>query len=134
MPRDQEHRRPSGLPGDLGLSGFRARFVQWIELALNAGSRLKKPNLAHLRKPDLAMLRRVRKPDLATVLIVVGAVLLIYVGSQYYSMHREQRRLQAHWEKQQQTIASPIRATQPAGDPKLTRKQTPKSNLEAKRV
>src|SRR5215475_12868294 len=121
MPMDQEHRQPSG-PRDFGMSRFRA---QLMELARRAGSRLKRSNL------DPAMVRRLKKPNLATVLIVVGTVLLIYVGSQYYSMHREQRRLQTQWEKQQQTVATPISASQPAVDPKLTRMQIPRINFEA---
>jgi len=126
MPWDQEDRPPSGLPDDFGLSRFRA---QLMEMARRVASRVKK--LAHLTRPNLAMVRRLRKPNLATVLIVVGAGLLIYVGSQYYSMHREQRRLETQWEQQQRTIATPISASQPVVDPKLTRMQIPKIDLEA---
>lgn len=75
---------------------------------------------------------RAKRPSLPTVLVVVGIALLAYVGSQYWSMHLAQARLEAQWRQQQQTVANtPATASQPAVDPLLTRMQIPKINFEA---
>ena len=63
--------------------------------------------------------------------MAVGVLLLVYVGSQYYQMHREQKRLEAAWEKQQNTApeasAEPTKST----DDGLIRLTIPKIDLSA---
>src|SRR3954470_5619074 len=73
------------------------------------------------------------KKYLSPTLMVVGAVVLGYVGSQYYEMHREQQRLQAMWENQQKAGASGAskgESSQPADDG-LIRLEIPKIELSA---
>lgn len=50
------------------------------------------------RVPDRAKIARI----LPILLMAVGAALLLYVGSQYWTMYSEQRRLAHEWEQQQQ--------------------------------
>jgi sortase A len=73
-----------------------------------------------------------KRPTPATLLIVAGIGLLSYVGSQYWSMHHAQQRLEAQWDRQQQAAATITpTASQPAIDPLLTRLEIPKINFEA---
>jgi sortase A len=69
------------------------------------------------------------KKYLSPVLMVLGAVLLFYVGSEYYGMHREQQRLQAEWDQQQKTPTT-TEAPKPADDG-LIRLAIPKIDLTA---
>jgi sortase A len=65
-------------------------------------------------------------------MMVVGLVLLAYVGTQYASMYLEQQRLARAWEQQQQ--AAPASQSAPAAavhDDGLTRLSIPKINLRA---
>jgi sortase A len=61
------------------------------------------------------------------VLMLLGAVILFYVGSQYWTMYAEQRRLAQEWE-QQQHLASHNPALVQDG---LTRMSIPRINLNA---
>src|SRR4051812_20432 len=73
------------------------------------------------------------KKYLSPTLMVLGAVVLGYVGSQYYEMHREQQRLQAMWQSQQKASASggaKSESSQPADDG-LIRLEIPKIELSA---
>lgn len=79
--------------------------------------------------------RRVRaewKSYVSPVLMLLGAILLLYVGSEYYGMHREQQRLQAEWAAQQKATATEPSATEnkPADDG-LIRLAIPKIDLSA---
>jgi LPXTG-site transpeptidase (sortase) family protein len=71
-----------------------------------------------------------RRRTLSMVLLAVGAGLLLYVGSQYWSMYRSQQQLEAEWDRQ---AASGGGLGQPAGLPGalLTRVLIPKINLDA---
>jgi sortase A len=73
-------------------------------------------------------LKRFLKQHLSIVLTVVGVFLLGFVGSEYYGMYSEQKRLTQEWE-QQNAPTEPGR-TRPAADG-LTRVEIPKINLEA---
>ena len=65
--------------------------------------------------------------------------MLIYVGSQYWTMHQTQARLQAQWDRQQASFQANRQTTTPASvhtspsgiDPALTRIEIPKINLAA---
>ncbi|HEX8925083.1 MAG TPA: class D sortase [Terriglobales bacterium] len=65
------------------------------------------------------------KRALPTVLMLVGAILLVYTGSQYATMWLRQRALERSWEAQQQ---SPTEVSQSGG---LTRITIPKLSFEA---
>lgn len=71
--------------------------------------------------------QRLRR-HLPLVLTIVGMFLLGFVGSEYYGMYREQKRLTVEWE-QQNTPAKPGE-TRAAGDG-LTRLEIPKIALDA---
>lgn len=64
------------------------------------------------------------------VLMLIGAGLLGYVGSQYFSMYYDQRALHRAWEQQQQSAVntSAVKASLP--DDGLTRVSIPKINLD----
>jgi LPXTG-site transpeptidase (sortase) family protein len=64
------------------------------------------------------------------LLMTVGAVLLLYVGSQYASMYMEQRRLVHDWEQQQLPGAQHASSSTIPNDG-LTRLSIPKINLNA---
>jgi sortase A len=63
------------------------------------------------------------------LLIAVGALLLAYVGNEYWAMYREQDRLESEWQRQNAEVQEP-------GAPRvvndgLTRVQIPKIDLDA---
>jgi LPXTG-site transpeptidase (sortase) family protein len=66
------------------------------------------------------------------VLMMIGTALLLYVGSQYWTMYSQQRELAHEWERQQQ-----LELVRGNGDPStvvsdhLTRISVPKINLNA---
>jgi sortase A len=64
------------------------------------------------------------------LLMVVGVVLLAYVGSEYWGMYRSQRDLAAQWERQAAAASVPG-APKPTADDMLTRVVIPKINLDA---
>ena len=75
---------------------------------------------------------RAKRPAPSTLLIVAGIGILAYVGSQYWSMHNAQQRLEAQWDRQQQAATSlATNTSQPVIDPLLTRMEIPKISLEA---
>jgi sortase A len=63
-------------------------------------------------------------------LIVIGIALLGYVGSQYWSMYRSQKNLEAEWERQAATVNTPAQAAL-SPDQMLTRVIIPKINMDA---
>jgi sortase A len=73
------------------------------------------------------------KKYISPVLLVLGMMLLGYVASEYYGMHREQQRLRAEWDRQQvqwtATAQNPT-APQPVDDG-LIRLDIPKIDLSA---
>jgi len=75
------------------------------------------------------------RPRLSLVLLILGAVLLAYVGWAYGSMYLEQRRLAQEWQRQQQEQleqkASDIAASPASADDSLTMLSVPKINLES---
>jgi sortase A len=75
------------------------------------------------RLPSSVELRRF----LPLTLMVAGAVLLFYVGLQYWSMYSEQRRLAREWDQQQGRITQEVKSS----DDGLTRLSIPKINLSA---
>lgn len=68
---------------------------------------------------------------ISPLLLVVGLVLLGYVGSQYYQMHREQQRLEAAWEQQQKAAPETSAANAQPMDDGLIRLSIPKIDLSA---
>jgi LPXTG-site transpeptidase (sortase) family protein len=67
-----------------------------------------------------------------TVLIITGAVLLLYVGSQYGHMYLEQRRMAEAWEQEQQRLAENPGSVQQAHTPQddgMVRLVIPKIDL-----
>jgi sortase A len=68
------------------------------------------------------------------LLVLVGILLLVYVGAQYASMYAEQRRLAQEWERQNQLASTPVSATPVSEHTEhdtLTRLSIPKINLDA---
>lgn len=67
---------------------------------------------------------------MSLALVVVGAVLLGYVGGQYWAMYRSQKNLEAEWEHQAATVSAP---GQPTVQPEqmLTRLLIPKIEMDA---
>src|SRR3954469_2668266 len=80
---------------------------------------------------DKSGLRQNWKRYISPALMVLGAILLFYVGSEYYGMHREQKRLQAEWEQQQHRNATAATAEQKPVDDGLIRLEIPKIDLTA---
>lgn len=71
-----------------------------------------------------------KRHTLSLVLLAVGAGLLGYVGSQYWSMYYSQRQLEAEWEKQAAAGPAPGQPAALAGA-LLTRVLIPKIKLDA---
>jgi sortase A len=71
------------------------------------------------------------KRYISPALMVLGALLLAYVGTQYYQMHKEQQRLRAEWEQQQK--APPVASAKSEQSPNdgLIRLAIPKIDLAA---
>jgi sortase A len=69
------------------------------------------------------------KKYLPTALLVLGALLLGYVGTQYYAMYSAQKHLAAAWEKQ--NSAPHTAETAAVVDDGLIRVEIPKINLDA---
>jgi sortase A len=71
---------------------------------------------------------------LSLAMLLVGVLLISYVGSQYWAMYHSQRQLEAQWEHQQQLapVATPGQPkVQPAADDLLTKVSIPKIKLDA---
>jgi sortase A len=71
------------------------------------------------------------KRYISPTLMVLGVLLLAYVGSQYYQMHKEQQRLRTVWEQQQKAQPSTVSKAQPTPDDGLIRLEIPKIDLTA---
>src|SRR5947209_18464230 len=69
------------------------------------------------------------KKHLPTALLLVGALLLGYVGTQYYAMYSTQKRLATAWQ-QQNSAPHPAQASAPVDDG-LIRVEIPKISLDA---
>src|SRR5512146_2157605 len=69
---------------------------------------------------------RLTSRALSTLLLLVGLGLLVYVGLEYGSMFREQRRLTREWEQQQLNPAAPGVPADP-----LTRLTIPRIDLDS---
>ncbi len=69
--------------------------------------------------------------NLPRLLVLVGILLLIYVGVQYGSMYAEQRRLAHEWEQQNQLSITPATQKTVTEHDTLTRLSIPKINLDA---
>lgn len=85
-------------------------------------------------KFDVRILRRIRYA-VSPALVVLGIVLLGYVGAQYGQMYVEQRHLAQEWQKQQSQSQKPREANlSPAAtieDDGLTRLSVPKIELDS---
>lgn len=70
---------------------------------------------------------------LSLAMLVIGVVMISYVGSQYWAMYHSQRQLEAQWEHQQLApVAVPGQPkVQPAADDLLTKVSIPKIKLDA---
>jgi LPXTG-site transpeptidase (sortase) family protein len=77
--------------------------------------------------------RRNLRDSLSPVLLILGALLLGYVGAQYGQMIVEQRHLAREWEKQQQALPPEVRppAVNTDGGDGLTRLSVPKIDLDS---
>jgi len=83
---------------------------------------------ASLKRQKLGQVRPGQR--LSVILILIGAALLCYVGSEYWTMYREQRALHEQWREQQGRPASTGLNPEPAKDDGLTRVSIPKINLD----
>ena len=68
--------------------------------------------------------------NLSALFMLLGAVLLGFVGHEYWVMHREQQSLQRQWVEQQKATALHSNAPTDAKDDGLTRVSIPKINLD----
>src|SRR5437868_914589 len=66
-----------------------------------------------------------------TALMLVGLLLLGYVGTQYYAMYSAQKRLAKAWQQQNTTMGPHDSETAAAIDDGLIRVEIPKINLDA---
>jgi sortase A len=66
----------------------------------------------------------------STILIIVGALMLSYVASQYYGMYREQKRLAQEWQQQNSQEQTSSASSLHVNDG-LIRVSIPKINLDA---
>src|SRR5512133_1401828 len=80
-----------------------------------------------LSSPSRLQVRRA----IPVVVMVVGAAILFYVGTQYWTMYSEQRRLAQEWEQQQQPLSTDGGTTTATAADGLTRITIPKINLNA---
>ena len=71
------------------------------------------------------------KRYISTALIIVGAVMLSYVASQYFGMYSEQKRLTQEWEQQNSQQQNAATTQQPVRQDGLIRVSIPKINLDA---
>src|SRR4051812_8168522 len=71
------------------------------------------------------------KRYVSTLLIVVGALMLSYVASQYYGMYSEQKRLAQEWEQENSQQPAATTTQQPVRHDGLIRVSIPKINLDA---
>jgi LPXTG-site transpeptidase (sortase) family protein len=87
-----------------------------------------------LRRSPAFLTGRVRD-RLSPALLVVGALLVAYVGAQYGHMYFEQRRLQREWQQQQQMSDAHRSSARPAtarsDDDGLTRLTVPRIDLDS---
>ncbi len=83
-----------------------------------------------LRRLHAFLTGRIRD-RLSPALLVVGALLVAYVGAQYGHMYFEQRRLQREWQQQQQMRDAHHASAQPSDDDGLTRLTVPKIDLDS---
>jgi sortase A len=67
---------------------------------------------------------------ISLALVIVGAVLLAYVGGEYWAMYRSQKTLEAEWEHQAATVSAPGQPAMAQGQ-MLTRLLIPKIQLDA---
>ena len=89
------------------------------------------PRLTEQAKPLAARVRAViNRKVLSWALIVIGIVLLGYVGSQYWQMYRSQKNLEAEWQRQAATVSVPGHADISA-EQMLTRLVIPKIDMDA---
>ncbi|MGI9101789.1 MAG: class D sortase [Terriglobales bacterium] len=78
--------------------------------------------LVHRQRVRLAM---------SPVLIILGVLLLGYVGTQYGQMYFEQRHLAQEWQRQQQARHDAPKSARAAEDDRLTRLSVPKIDLDS---
>jgi sortase A len=74
-------------------------------------------------------LRSISKRKISAILIVVGAVLLGYVGTEYAAMYNEQRALHQQWQEQQSSSLATLNTPVSKSDG-LTRVSIPKIDLD----
>ena len=67
---------------------------------------------------------------LSAILLLIGAGILGYVGSEYWAMYHEQKVLQREWQEQQKSTASTKTNVKAVQDDGLTRVSIPKINLD----
>jgi len=75
-------------------------------------------------------LRSISKQKLSAILIIAGAVLLGYVGSEYLAMYREQQALRQQWQEQQSSALASSLTARVAKHDGLTRVSIPKIDLD----
>jgi sortase A len=67
---------------------------------------------------------------MSLALVVLGVVLLGYVGGEYWGMYRSQKNLEAEWQRQAATVSVPGKAPV-SPDQLLTRLEIPKIQVDA---
>ena len=67
---------------------------------------------------------------LSVILMLIGAGILGYVGTEYWAMYHEQKVLQREWQEQQKSSASTRTTLKAVQDDGLTRVSIPKINLD----
>ena len=75
-------------------------------------------------------LRSISKQKVSAILIVAGAVLLGYVGSEYLAMYREQQALHHQWQEQESSALASSLSAPVAKHDGLTRVSIPKIDLD----
>ncbi|HUQ49134.1 MAG TPA: class D sortase [Terriglobales bacterium] len=78
--------------------------------------------------PQLSLILPFLRRHVGLLLTLVGVFTLGFVGSEYYGMYSEQKRLTQEWESQQTPATGAGRSVKSDG---LTRVEIPKINLEA---
>ena len=86
--------------------------------------------MRRLRSVPFTREKLLNRRALSVLLILLGVILLGYVGSEYWGMYRSQKALAAEWERQAANATVPG-APQPSADDLLTRVVIPKINLDA---
>jgi len=97
----------------------------------NANQTTTRNSTQHLAPLKISkQLRLLSKQKVSAILIIAGAVLLGYVGSEYLAMYREQQTLHQQWQEQQSSALASSLSAPIAKHDGLTRVSIPKIDLD----